>query len=100
MILIVIILIIALNSKKTVIVNDRKGLLKFYMQEKGKLYFSYNGRNYDNFIYKAIILGMNPKEVNDKIINEGLKGFQISDRFKDIELYDFDCYHLNHSLKQ
>lgn len=89
-----------IKNKKTVIVNDRKGLLKFYMQEKGKLYFSYNGRNYDNFIYKAIILGMNPKEVNDKIINEGLKGFQISDKFKDIELYDFDCYHLNHSLKQ
>lgn len=88
------------KNKKTVIVNDRKGLLKFYIQEKGKLYFSYNGRNYDNFIYKAIILGMNPKEVNDKIINEGLKGFQISDKFKDIELYDFDCYHLNHSLKQ
>ena len=89
-----------IKNKKTVIVNDRKGLLKFYIQEKGKLYFSYNGRNYDNFIYKAIILGMNPKEVNDKIINEGLKGFQISDKFKDIELYDFDCYRLGHSLKQ
>ena len=89
-----------IKNKKTVIVNDRKGLLKFYVENKGKLYFAYNNRNYDNFIYKGILLGMNPKEINDKIIYDGLKGFQISDKFKDIELYAFDCYRLGHSLKQ
>ena len=89
-----------IKNKKTVIVNDRKGLLKFYIENKGKLYFAYNNRNYDNFIYKGILLGMNPKEINDKIIYDGLKGFQISDKFKDIELYAFDCYRLGHSLKQ
>lgn len=88
-----------IKNKKTVIVNDRKGLMKFYVQEKGKLYIAYNNRNYDNFIYKGILLGMNPKEINDKIIYDGLKGFQISDKFKDIELYAFDEYMLNKSLK-
>lgn len=89
-----------MNYKKTVIVNDRKSLLKFYAKTKDELYFGYNNRNYDNFIYKGILLGMNPKEINDKIVYEGLKGFQITDKFKDIQLYAFDCYVLNHSLKQ
>ena len=80
-----------MNYKKTVIVNQRKSLLEFYYK---------NNRNYDNFIFKGIILGMNPKEINDKIVYDGLKGFQISDKFKDIELYAFDCYILGHSLKQ
>lgn len=89
-----------MNYKKTVIVNDRKSLLKFYAKTKDELYFGYNNRNYDNLIYKGILLGMNPKEINDKIVYDGLKGFQISDKFKDIQLYAFDCYVLNHSLKQ
>ena len=89
-----------MNYKKTVIVNDRKSLLKFYAKTKDELYFGYNDRNYDNFIYKGILLSMNPKEINDKIVYEGLKGFQITDKFKDIQLYAFDCYVLNHSLKQ
>lgn len=89
-----------MNYKKTVIVNDRKSLLKFYAKTKDELYFGYNNRNYDNFIYKGILLGMNPKEINDKIVYEGLKGFQITDKFKGIQLYAFDCYVLNHSLKQ
>ena len=64
-----------MNYKKTVIVNDRKSLLKFYAKTKDELYFGYNNRNYDNLIYKGILLGMNPKEINDKIVYDGLKGF-------------------------
>lgn len=89
-----------MNYEKTVIVNDRKSLVDFYVKTKDNLYFGYNNRNYDNSIYKGILLGMNPKEINDKIVYEGLKGFQISDKFKDIDLFAFDCYILNHSLKQ
>ena len=89
-----------MNYKKTVIVNQRKSLLEFYYKNKSNLFFAFNNRNYDNFIFKGNILGMNPKKINDKIVYDGLKGFQISDKFKDIELYAFDCYILGHSLKQ
>lgn len=83
-----------MNYKKTVIVNDRKGLMKFYMNFcKSNILFGFNCRSYDNTIFKAILLGMNPKEVSDKIV-QGLKPFQISDRFKEIELNSFDCYKL------
>lgn len=81
-----------MNYKKTVIVNDRKGLIKFYTNYcRNNLLFGFNCRSYDNTIFKAILLGMNPKEVSDKIV-QGLKPFQISDRFKEIELNSFDCY--------
>ena len=60
----------------------------------------YNSRNYDNNIEKGIILGMNPKEVSDKLIIDRLKGFQINDNFKNIQLYGFDCYKLGNSLKK
>lgn len=88
-----------INCKETIIVNDRKAFLKFYMEHRNEIFSGYNSRQYDTTIYKAIILGLNPKEVNDKLIS-GLKAFQISDKFKEIQFYDFDNYKLNHSLKQ
>ena len=65
-------------NKKIIIVNDRKGLLKFYQTHKDAIFVGYNNRNYDNNITKGIICGMNAKEVNDKLIVERLKGFQIN----------------------
>jgi DNA polymerase len=87
-------------NKKIIIVNDRKGLLKFYQTHKDAIFVGYNNRNYDNNITKGIICGMNAKEVNDKLIVERLKGFQINNNFKDIQLYTFDCYKLGNSLKK
>ena len=87
-------------NKKIIIVNDRKGLLKFYQIHKNAIFVGYNNRNYDNNITKGIICGMNAKEVNDKLIVERLKGFQINNNFKDIQLYTFDCYKLGSSLKK
>ena len=89
-----------MRNKETVIVNDRKGLLKFYQNYKKDILVGYNNRNYDNNIQKGILLGMNAKLVNDKIIKERLKGFQINKDFKNIPLYTFDCYKLGNSLKK
>lgn len=89
-----------MNYKETVIVNDRKAFLKFYMQHKDEIWCGYNSRSYDSTIAKAIILGMNPKEVSDALIVKKLKAFQINDKFKEIQLLDFDIMTLNRSLKQ
>lgn len=88
-----------MRCKEIIIVNDRNSLIRFYNEHKNEIFSGYNSRQYDTTIFKSIILGMNPKEINDKLIS-GLKPFQISDRFKKIQLYDFDNYKLNHSLKQ
>ena len=94
-----VVLIDVIELKETIIVNDRKALLKFYMSHRNKLHASYNGRSYDSTIYKGIILGMNPKELNDKLIVERLKPFQISDKFKEIELLNYDIMTKIESLK-
>ena len=94
-----VVLIDVIELKETIIVNDRKALLKFYMSHRNKLHASYNGRSYDSTIYKGIILGMNPKELNDKLIVERLKPFQISDKFKEVELLNYDIMTKIESLK-
>lgn len=85
---------------KKVIVNDRKELKRVYEKNKESIWIGYNSRNYDSTILKSILLGMNPKEVNDKLIVHGLKPHQINKRFNFIKLYGYDAIILNTSLKQ
>ena len=48
---------------------------------------------------KSILLDMNPKKVNDMIITYGMKGWEISDDFRDVQFYDFDIYYYDGGLK-
>jgi hypothetical protein len=89
-----------IENIKEVIVNDRKALKRYYRHHKEELWVGYNSRNYDTYILKSILLDMNPKKVNDKIIMLGMKGWQISDEFKDIQLLDFDIAPAMQGLKQ
>ena len=90
------------TRKKKVIINNREELVDFYNKVKDKyIWVGFNSRNYDSTILKAIILGMNPKEINDKLIIEGMKPHQISRKFNDILLYTYDTMvDRNSSLKQ
>lgn len=75
---------------ETVIVNDENALTKYYEAHKNEFFIGYNIRGYDQFIFKAILLGMNPKLVNDFIIADGNSGYQYSREFNKIPLYFFD----------
>ena len=70
-----------------VLTNDKKALKRYYSQHKKEIWVGYNSRNYDTFIMKGLLLGMNPKEVNDDIIVRGLKGWQINKKFKSIPFF-------------
>ena len=83
---------------KTVIVNYSKELKRYYSRHKNQIWCGYNSRNYDTFIMKSILLDINPKFTNDMIIGKGMKGWQIDERFRGIQFYDFDLYKVN-SLK-
>lgn len=87
------------EGSKTVIVNDKDKLKYFYDQHKDQIWVSYNGRSYDQYILKAILLGFNPKEVNDFIILKGYKGCEFSSLFRRIPLYNYDAMDSYHSLK-
>lgn len=88
------------SQKETVIVNDKDKLQKYYDEFKDQIFVGYNIRNYDQFIFKSILMGIDPKIVNDKIIVENRKGFEISDLFNQIPLLCFDIMTTTNSLKK
>lgn len=83
---------------RTTIANDARAFKRYYNKHKNQIWVGYNSRGYDTFIAKALLLGMNPKEVNDKIIFGGMKGWQISRDFNKVYFLNFDIYTKN-SLK-
>lgn len=95
-------IVVAINPiEKTedVIVNDRQKLIELYEMSKSFIWIGYNSRNYDQYILKAIILGMNVKRINDYIIKDGLKGNQIDRGFQRVQLYNYDCMQQMNGLK-
>ena len=88
------------TETKTVIHNDRDALVSYYEAHKNEIWVGYNSRNYDTVILKSILLNFDPKKINDMIIYEGKRAWEIDHRFREIQLYDYDCYKLNTGLKQ
>lgn len=88
------------EQSKQIIVNDSEELKKFYEEHKSDIWVGYNSRNYDVYIMKSILLGFNPKEVNDFIVAEGRKGWEYSSLFNTIPFYNYDCMNKFNGLKQ
>lgn len=95
-----VVIINPIEKVKRIIANDRDALVDYYKKHKNQIWVGYNSRNYDVYIFKSILLEMNPKKVNDMIITHGMKGWQISDDFKDIQLLNFDVSARIVGLKQ
>lgn len=94
-------LLVTFNGKDfNYIENDNKLLRQYYQDHKHDLWVGYNCKGYDQYIIKAILLGINPKIVNDWIIKDGKAGWQFTNKFKDIELNIYDCMVFGKSLKQ
>lgn len=66
------------TGEHTVMHNDNEAVMAF-MQEK-PLIAGYNNKDYDQFILKAVLVGMTPEEikrVNDLLIEHELTGWNI-----------------------
>lgn len=77
-------------KEKNVIVNDRDSLRYYFNQHKNEIWIGYNSRNYDQYILKGLLIGINPKKINDYIINDGMKGWQIDHKFREINVNNYD----------
>lgn len=95
-----VVIINPVDGVKRIIANDKDALSSYYNSHKKQIWVGYNSRNYDTYILKAILLGLNPKKVNDLIIVHGMKGWQIDDSFKDIPFLNFDVSARMLGLKQ
>ena len=87
-----------IEKRMVVIANDSDKLISYYRKHKNQFWVGYNSRNYDTYVMKGLLLGMNPKKISDDLIIRGLKGWQINREFKDIRFLNFDIYTKN-SLK-
>ncbi len=95
-----VVIINPLEQTTTKIANDPDKLKQYYDSHKDQIWIGYNSRNYDQYIMKAIMLGMDPWQVNEWIITKGRKGWEYSSLFNTIQLYNYDCSKGFNSLKQ
>ena len=89
-----------MTQSETVIVNNPYELRAYYNAHKDEIFIGYNIREYDSWIFKSILGGFNPYEMNEHIITKGLKGYQFSNTLRDYPLITYDIIQLNTSLKQ
>ena len=78
------------KKQETVVVNDPDHLSRFYEENKHDIWVGFNSRHYDQYILKGILLGMNPKKINDWIIVKEKEGWKYSSLFKKIPLNNYD----------
>ena len=74
------------------IVNDDDAFKKLYEENVKNIWIGFNNNHYDKYIYKSILLGMDPKKVNDEIIINGKDGWQISHAFNKIPMINYDVF--------
>lgn len=85
-----VVIIDVVNQVKTVIHNDRDELIEYYEKHKKDVWIGFNSRRYDQYILKAIIVGLNPKELNDWIIEKDRPAWEFSDLLREVPLNNYD----------
>lgn len=76
-----------------VIINDADALTALYEGHKREIWVGYNNLHYDQFIFKGILCGFDPKAINDFIIAEGRKGWQYSSLLRKVYMVNYDVFH-------
>lgn len=76
-----------------VIINDADALTTLYEERKREIWVGYNNLHYDQFIFKGILCGFDPKAINDFIIVEGHKGWQYSSLLRKLYMVNYDVFH-------
>lgn len=78
------------RKKEHVIINNPDELKALYEANKNDIWVGFNNRHYDQYIMKGILLGMNPKKINDFIVVQGGEGWQFSNAFNKVPMINYD----------
>lgn len=78
------------TRKGKIIINNDEELKTFYNKFKNDIFVGYNCRNYDQFILKGLLLGMDAGYINNKLIVDGLKGYEVVRQGFKIPFNNFD----------
>lgn len=82
------------------IINDRDELIRVYNKNKNTIWIGYNIKHYDQWIFKAILLGLNPFKISDSIIKDKIKPWTINKELNKLKLNIFDVKNTDKSLKE
>lgn len=88
------------SEKEHIIINDREEFLRVYNKNKDTIWVGYNIKGYDQWIMKAIIAGIDPCIVSDKLIEQNISPWQIDRNLNRIPLYIFELSDSYRSLKE
>ena len=78
------------RRRKHVIINSPDKLKALYEANRKDIWVGFNNRHYDQYIMKGILLGMNPKKINDWIIVDNKEGWQYSRAFNKLPMINYD----------
>ena len=78
------------TRKKAIVINDVEKLKKLYGLLKDDIFIGYNCRNYDQFIFKGLLLDMNAGYINDRLIVDNKKGYEVVRQGYKLPLNNFD----------
>ena len=78
------------NKKEYVIINSPDELKRLYEANRKDIWVGHNNRHYDQYIMKGILLGMDPKKINDWIIVDKREGWQFSRAFNKLPMINYD----------
>lgn len=77
-------------KKEHVIINDTDALEELHKQHIKDIWVGFNSLHYDQYIFKGILCGFDPKKINDFIIAKGNPGWKFSSLFRKIPLINYD----------
>ena len=77
-------------KKKHVIINNQEELEALYQANINDIWVGFNSNHYDQYIFKGILCGFNPKKINDWIIVKNNPGWKFSSLFRNIHLNNYD----------
>ena len=89
------------TRKKCTIVNDREKLITFYKScmKNNVILVGFNCRNFDQWLLKGIIKGVDHYKLTNGLINEGKKGYQLIPRHDEVPVINFDVMQGFNGLK-
>ena len=82
------------------IVNNPEELIRVYNKNKDSIWVGYNIKGYDQWILKAIIAGIDPCSVSEKLVELKISPWRIDRKLNSIQLFVFDIGTSYRSLKE
>ena len=78
------------DESETIFTNDPNGLREFHRKNKNRIFVGFNNKHYDQWIHKAILLGYDPKSMNDWIINKHQSPYEFSQDINTVQMNNYD----------